>query len=119
MKHKEGPLGLEVAIIKITGHIGQFVGGERLADYRLLNQHLKEIQDLIKPFVWIEVHSTNNIDYRKYVPTMADMIEWINKFKIESILHHWHYQENNDDRKLDELIELTEDFLFFIKKELD
>ena len=94
------------------------MGSDRKEDYYLLNKHLKEIGVCIEPFVWLDMHSADNIDYKKAVPIMDDMIGWINDFKIASTLHFWHYQEHNEVKKLDKMIKLAENFLNFIKKEL-
>ncbi len=113
MKKKDTPLGLSAIIIKIKGHTGQFIASNRLEDYKTLNNYLKEIKNCIEPFVWLERNSIDDIDYDTTVPLMSDMIQCINDFKIKSTLHFWHYHENNNEDKLDQMIELVERFLFF------
>lgn len=119
MQKTRTPLNLHVIAMKIIGHTGQFVGSDRKKEYDLLNKYLEELQVHLKPFVWLDMNSLSDIDYRKTVPIMADMIKWINDFKIERTLHLWHYQEHNNSERLDEMIELSKNFLNFIKKELD
>jgi len=119
MKKIRTPLNLHVIAMKIIDHTGLYVVSDRKKKYDLLNKYLEELLVHLKPFVWLNMNSIPDIDYRKTVPIMADMIEWINDFKIEEKLHYWHYQEHNNSERLDELIELSKDFLYFIKKELD
>ena len=119
MQKTKTPLNLHVIAMKIIGHTGQFAGSDRKKEYDLLNKNLEELQVHLKPFVWLDMNSASDIDYRKTVPIMADMIKWINDFEIAKTLHLWHYQEHNNSERLDEMIELSKNFLNFIKKELD
>lgn len=112
-------LNLHVIAIKIIGFTGQFVGSDRKKEYDLLNKYLEEIQVCLKPFVWLNMNSVHDMDYKQTVPVMSDMIEWINNFKIERTLHFWHYHEHNNSEKLTEMIELSKNFLNFVKNELD
>lgn len=111
-------LSLDVIAMKIIGFTGQFVGSDQKKKYDLLNKYLEEIRVCLRPFVWLDMNSVSDIDYRKTVPVMADMIGWINDFEIERTLHVWHYQEHNSAERLNEMIELSNIFLNFIKKEL-
>ena len=119
MNKRATPLNLHVIIIKIVSHTGLFVGSDRKDDYDKLIEHLKKLQIILKPYVWLDMNSVSDMDYERFVPPMAYMIQWIDDFKIERTLHYWHYQERNTKDKLDEITVLVSDFLTFLKKELD
>lgn len=116
MNRRNTPMYLSIISDKITDATNIY---NPKNEYAPLCALLKEIQNKIEPFVFLERHSLDNVDWHKTVPIMSDLISELEANKLGNTLHTWHYVDNNDSTQLELLKQQVGQFLLFLDSLLD